>query len=222
MVEEKPNYYAVIPAEVRYDEKLKFSEKVLYGEITALTNYSGECYASNNYFARLYNTTPQAISKWINNLKEQEYIDINYEYKGKMIEKRVIKLTRKSIQGYQHILIGYQHTIKENKEEEDIKEINKESIFEVVEKNIGRVLSPIELEVIKNWDYDEEIIVLAIKEAMLHNAKTIKYIDRILFNWKQNKLETVEDVNSYLEEFSNKKPKKKEKEEEIINYYKEL
>jgi len=221
MVEEKPNYYAVIPAEVRYDEKLKFSEKVLYGEITALTNYSGECYASNNYFARLYNTTPQAISKWINNLKDQEYIDVDYEYKGKMIEKRVIKLTRKSIQGYQHILIGYQHTIKENKEEEDIKEINKESIFEVVEKNIGRVLSPIELEVIKNWDYDEEIIVLAIKEAMLHNAKTIKYIDRILFNWKQNNLKTIEDVNNYLNEFSNKKTNKKEK-EEIINYYKEL
>lgn len=221
MVEEKPNYYAVIPAEVRYDEKLKFSEKVLYGEITALTNYSGECYASNNYFARLYNTTPQAISKWINNLKDQEYIDVDYEYKGKMIEKRVIKLTRKSIQGYQHILIGYQHTIKENKEEEDIKEINKESIFEVVEKNIGRVLSPIELEVIKNWDYDEEIIVLAIKEAMLHNAKTIKYIDRVLFNWKQNNLKTIEDVNNYLNEFSNKKTNKKEK-EEIINYYKEL
>ncbi len=221
MVEEKPNYYAVIPAEVRYDEKLKFSEKVLYGEITALTNYSGECYASNNYFARLYNTTPQAISKWINNLKDQEYIDVDYEYKGKMIEKRVIKLTRKSIQGYQHILIGYQHTIKENKEEEDIKEINKESIFEVVEKNIGRVLSPIEYEVINKWDYDKEIIVLAIKEAMLHNAKTIKYIDRVLFNWKQNNLNTIEDVNNYLNEFSNKKTNKKEK-EEIINYYKEL
>ena len=56
---------------------------------------------------------------------------------------------------------------------------------------------------------------------MLHNAKTIKYIDRVLFNWKQNNLKTIEDVNNYLNEFSNKKTNKKEK-EEIINYYKEL
>lgn len=219
-MEEKPNYYAIIPAEVRYDENLKFSEKVLYAEITSLTNYAGECYSSNNYFARLYKTTPQAISKWINNLKEQEYISIDYEYEGKMIKKRIIKLSKKIIQRYQHTLIGYQHTIKENKEEED-KEIYKESIFDVVEKNLGRVLSPIEIEVIKNWDYDEEIIVLAIKEAMLHNAKTIKYIDRVLFNWKQNKLETITDVKNYIDEFSNKKPKQKEKENNI-SYYKEL
>ena len=56
---------------------------------------------------------------------------------------------------------------------------------------------------------------------MLHNAKTIKYIDRVLFNWKQNKLETVEDVNNYINNFSNKKTNKETK-EEIINYYKEL
>lgn len=30
------NYYAIIPATIRYNEKLKSSEKLLYGEITAL------------------------------------------------------------------------------------------------------------------------------------------------------------------------------------------
>lgn len=217
-MEEKPNYYAVIPAEVRYDSELKANEKILYSEITALTNFTGQCYASNNYFASLYQVSPQAISSWINNLKAKGYVDIEYVYKGKMIEKRIIRITQKLNQRYQHILIGYQQNFKENKEEEEYIEKN---IFELIENNLGRTLSPIEYEIISSWDYDYEIIELAVKEAVLHNAKTIKYIDRIIFNWKQNKVETLEDATKYLEEFSNKVKKPKE-EKEVVNYYKNL
>ena len=35
---EQPNYYAIIPATVRYDTNLKYAKKLLYGEITALAN----------------------------------------------------------------------------------------------------------------------------------------------------------------------------------------
>lgn len=217
-MEEKPNYYAVLPAEIRYDSELKANEKLLYSEITALTNFTGQCYASNNYFASLYQVSPQAISSWINNLKDKGYVDIEYVYKGKMIEKRIIRITQKLNQRYQHILIGYQQNFKENKEEE---EYIGESIFEYIEKNLGRVLSPIEFEIISSWDYDNEIIKLAVKEAILHNAKTIKYIDRIIFNWKQNKVETIEDATKYLDEFSNKYKNTKE-EKEVVNYYKNL
>ena len=61
-MEEKPSYYAIIPANVRYDKNLKANEKLMYGEITALSKKNGICYASNNYFAKLYDVTPQAIS----------------------------------------------------------------------------------------------------------------------------------------------------------------
>ena len=55
--ETKSNYYSIIPATVRYDNNLKPAEKLLYGEITALSNKLGYCYANNRYFAELYNVT---------------------------------------------------------------------------------------------------------------------------------------------------------------------
>lgn len=91
-MEEKPNYYAIIPADVRYDNKLRANEKLLYGEITALTQKTGECWASNRYFSELYNVKINAVATWIKHLKELNYIDVDYIYKGKEIEKRIIKL----------------------------------------------------------------------------------------------------------------------------------
>jgi hypothetical protein len=91
-MEEKPSYYAIIPAEVRYDNDLRANEKLLYGEITALSKQTGECWAGNNYFCELYNVKPNAIAVWIRHLKEKRYIDIEYKYKGKEIQQRIIKI----------------------------------------------------------------------------------------------------------------------------------
>lgn len=91
-MEEKPNYYAVIPAEVRYDKTLKPNEKLLYGEITALAQKTGECWAGNKYFSELYGVKPNAIATWIRDLKEKEYIIVDYDKIGKQIKKRIIKI----------------------------------------------------------------------------------------------------------------------------------
>ena len=56
----KPSYYAIIPAEVRYSN-LKPNAKLLYGEITALSSKEGYCFATNNYFAKLYNVTKKPL-----------------------------------------------------------------------------------------------------------------------------------------------------------------
>lgn len=71
---EQPNYYAIIPSTARYDTKLKCAEKLLYGEIAALANKNGYCYASNKYFADLYNVTVISVSRWISHLQELGYI----------------------------------------------------------------------------------------------------------------------------------------------------
>lgn len=95
---EKPSYYAIIPASVRYDNRLRANEKLLYGEITALTNKEGYCWASNNYFAELYGKSAQAISKWIKDLADAGYIKVSYVYgKNKEIKERIIELVDVSI-----------------------------------------------------------------------------------------------------------------------------
>mgnify|MGYP002514246673 CR=1 FL=1 len=89
-MEEKPNYYSIIPADVRYDTNLTSTEKLLYGEITSLTQKTGECWASNKYFANLYDVEPQSISRMIKHLTEREHITYRIVYKEnkKEIEKR--------------------------------------------------------------------------------------------------------------------------------------
>lgn len=69
-----PGYYAVIPADVRYAKNLNANAKLLYGEITALSNKEGYCWASNSYFSELYGCTPQSISNWIQELVAQGFI----------------------------------------------------------------------------------------------------------------------------------------------------
>ena len=72
----EPQYWAVIPSPVRYDEHLTPSEKLLYGEISSLTGKTGYCFASNAYFAALYGLTERTIRRMLADLHEQGYIRI--------------------------------------------------------------------------------------------------------------------------------------------------
>jgi len=76
-MKENPTYYAIIPANVRYDENIPLGAKLMYGEITALSNKEGYCWASNNYFASLYKVHSNTIQNWITALKKRGYIRLD-------------------------------------------------------------------------------------------------------------------------------------------------
>lgn len=89
---EKPSYFSILTADVRYDERLRPNEKIMFSEITALSNKHGYCSACNTYFANLYKVHKDTISDWINNLKKYGYIKVILERKDgtKQIIKRKI------------------------------------------------------------------------------------------------------------------------------------
>ena len=70
------NQFAIIPSKIRYDNKLKPAEKLLYGELTVLVNKKGYCYAQNKYFLELYGVRQETVSRWISNLQKFNYIEI--------------------------------------------------------------------------------------------------------------------------------------------------
>lgn len=89
--EKQPSYYAIIPSTVRYDARLKFAERLLYGEITALIGREGYCFASNAYFSNLYGVIPGTISRWISHLDKLGYIKVELirNDKKEIVERRI-------------------------------------------------------------------------------------------------------------------------------------
>ena len=97
---EKPNYYGIIPATIRYDKRLKPMEKILYSEITALANTQGFCFASNSYFGKLYEVHKNTVGIWINNLVECGYLKVKMIYKEnskEVLERRLYIVDLKEV-----------------------------------------------------------------------------------------------------------------------------
>ncbi len=90
----KPSFYSILPAKVRYDKELKDKAKLIYSEITSLSNSDGECYALNEYFCNLYDISEATITRIMRQLKKKKLIEIEYIYKegSKEILKRIIKI----------------------------------------------------------------------------------------------------------------------------------
>lgn len=62
--------YIKIPDFVRYNQNLKASSKLMFGEIWALTSKEGYCFATNSYFANVYGLSKTTISDCISQLHD--------------------------------------------------------------------------------------------------------------------------------------------------------
>lgn len=207
-MEEKPNYYAIIPAEVRYDKDLKPNEKLLYGEITSLMNKEGYCYASNKYFSNLYGVSVVSISDWINNLVKKNYLETEMIYKENSKEilyrKITLPLLKKSLIGIKE---NFKGGIKENfkgNNKDIIINNNREIYIEEIEK-WKPILTPNDFEIINK--IVENFTIEQVREAIPiceeNNAYSLKYLIQVVTNPK--KKTTTTKKTSPVPDWINKK-----------------
>ncbi len=100
----------------------------------------------------------------------------------------------------------------------DDKEVEKpKTLFDTFETELGRTLSPMEYEIINGWltTCSEEVIILALKEAIYNGVSNFRYIDRIINEWNKKGIKTKEDVEKNKKEFKNNK---KGKNQELFDY----
>ena len=93
-----PAYYSILTADVRYSKELSDFEKLLFSEISALTQKDGYCTASNAWLASLYGKTKETISRCISKLKKLGFIEVVEvrNDKKEVILRKVYLLTKTS------------------------------------------------------------------------------------------------------------------------------
>ena len=150
-------------------------------------------------FSEELNITSSDVLSYIDKLTDKGLIRIEVLKNEKDIMEEVINL-----EGFYNkvSLITMEEV---NKEDKDV--INS-SIFDVLESEFGRSLTPMEYEISKAWLNDglsEELIKEAIKEAVFNHVINLKYIDKILYEWKKNNIKTLKDVEDNRKKRSSKK-----------------
>ena len=95
--------------------------------------------------------------------------------------------------------------------QERVSEEQSSNVFESIEKEFARPLTPVEYEIVHAWmesGTSEELIIEALKEAVFSGVANLRYIDKIIYEWTKNGIKTREDVEKNRKNFKNKQEKK--------------
>lgn len=177
------SYYAIIPAYIRYNKRLKFAERLMYGEITALSNKEGYCFASNRYFAELYGVSISTISRWISHLSElgSLHIEMIRNEKNEIIERRIYVVDTPYMQNNQYPYVQNSTYPIRKKSKDNIININMiDSFYNYIinkEKQIPKEFENLEMQI---FDVLEKYEMIYTEEIMNHmttdNIEKVKVI----------------------------------------------
>jgi DNA-binding transcriptional ArsR family regulator len=199
-MKEKPTYYAIIPASVRYSS-LKPNAKLLYGEITALSNKLGFCYATNNYFAELYNVSKNTISSWLSDLNKAGFITIDIKRNSnKQIVKRCIGIKQKEDTPINEKMKGNSTSINNTSNNISIRRlkfINDVSLFDY-DKSIlddftdywtepTKSKKTMRFELCKTWDLNLRLKNWCRNEKKWSKPKGMSKLDSQINSWQEAK-----------------------------------
>lgn len=140
-----------------------------------------------------------AISQNLQRLMQKGYVEISQstDDSGRIVEKYSLSPL------WERLLDLLQS--KEMQSQVKTQKIDEARIFQLFEQELGRLLSPIEIETIGMWmDIDHhspEIIKAALKEAVLASKVSLRYVDRILIEWKKKNIKTLSQIEQHSEQY---------------------
>lgn len=155
---------------------------------------------------------PVALSNYLNWSIEEVMLVISSLCDKNIVDLQV-KKENKKMKEYLSLEVLYEKILLETIENIEEKEETNSKIYETIEKELGRTLSPIEYETISGWlnsNITEEMIKEALKEAVLNGVRNLKYIDKILYDWNKKGYKKPSDIK--------RKPKKEELQEDLFEY----
>ncbi len=159
-----------------------------------------------NKLSEEFSSDVKTIMKYIATLQEKNLIDIKVIKNDKNIMEEFIYLDF----FYEKIALSVVGEATEEIKKQD----EQEDVFAILERELNKQLSPIEIEIVKAWkesNYKDEVIKEAIREAVINGVPNLRYIDKILYEWARKGITTKEAVEKNRKDFREKeKPKKVE------------
>jgi DNA replication protein len=134
----------------------------------------------------------------INSLTEKDLLEIKVDKNNSYCTEEISleKLYQK---------LGFLLVNQEEKKEDST------NLYSIFEQEFGRTISPMEYEIINAWkssDFTDELIISALKEATYNGVTNLRYIDKILHEWKKKGIKTSKDVELDKQNFNKKNNKK--------------
>ena len=193
LLQEKP----IIVPKIIFNKykKLNITEEELI-LLIYMINMGNKVTYNPELFSKELDINKYKVMELINSLFEKQIINV-------IVEKNSLNKTEE----YIVFDLLYNKLIKEIIGVEEKTEEVGNDIFTIFEQELGRTISPMEYDMIKTWvtDYNKEIVIEALKEAVYNGVNSFRYIDKILIEWHKKGLKTKEDVIKDKNNYRNKK-----------------
>ena len=141
------------------------------------------------------------VMELLNSLNEKKIISITVEKENNKSEVYIsLELLYKKIA---NILI----------DKKEDKTLDNSDIFSIFEKEFGRTISSMECQIIKGWiddGFSHELIMEALKEAIYNGVTSLRYIEKILYEWRKKGYKNKKDIQEAKEKYRESKKETKD------------
>lgn len=192
--------------------RLTDMEAMLLLQLLAFQQVERNDFPTMDQLERRMGTSPGELAPVIRRLMKEGWLSIDEaREESSGVHSEYYNLSGMYVKLGQHLAEERSAVINEQKLEKESSGSQRgeqeRNLFVIFEKEFARPLSPMECETISGWvdqdGYLEELILLALKEAVFAGKVHFRYIDRILLEWSRNRVKTAEDAKAYTQKFRN-------------------